>query len=269
LANATVIMGSALTTIQGTLTMDSTLHGLPVLQDNVIWIWVRGDEAVVVDPAEAAPVHQWIRQRGLRLTAVLQTHHHADHIGGTPALLVHWPEAAVVAAAKDRDRIPFQTVSVADGDVVTVLDQPVQVLDVAAHTSAHIAFFVAGRSGFNQAPMLFCGDTLFSGGCGRLFEGTAADMHRALQRLAVLPGETKVCCAHEYTEANLRWAAALKPTDPAIAERQRQVIELRKQGDMTLPSSIALERRINLFLQATSIAELARLRRHKDHWRAP
>ena len=253
---------------KSTLTMHSSLHALPALQDNVIWVWVRGEEAAVVDPAESDPVQKWLTQRGLRLSTVLQTHHHQDHIGGTPALLRHWPEAAVVAAEADRDRIPFQTVSVSDGDIVTVLDQSVLVMDVAAHTSAHVAFFVSGTTSPDLEPMLFCGDTLFSAGCGRLFEGTAADMHRALQRLALLPDETKVCCAHEYTEANLHWAAEQRPCDHAIAERRREVSRLRARGGMSLPSSIALERRINLFLQASTSAELDRLRRHKDQWRA-
>ena len=248
--------------------MHSTLHALPALQDNVIWIWVRGDEAAVVDPAESDPVQNWLIQRGLRLSTVLQTHHHIDHIGGTPALLRRWPEAAVVAAEADRDRIPFQTVSVTDGDVVTVLDQPVLVMDVAAHTSAHVAFFVSGTNSTDLEPMLFCGDTLFSAGCGRLFEGTAADMHRALQRFALLPEQTQVCCAHEYTEANLHWAAELRPLDQAIAKRRQEVAKLRANGGMSLPSSIALERRINLFLQASTSGELDRLRRHKDQWRA-
>ena len=248
--------------------MHSSLHALPALEDNVIWIWVRGEEAAVVDPAESDPVQKWLSQRGLRLSTVLQTHHHHDHIGGTPALLRQWPKAAVVAAGADRDRIPFQTVSVSDGDVVTVLDQPVLVMDAAAHTSAHIAFFVNESNLPDLEPMLFCGDTLFSAGCGRLFEGTATDMHRALQRFALLPEQTLVCCAHEYTESNLRWAAELRPLDEEIEQHLQQVSRLRANGGMSLPSSIALERRINLFLQASTSGELERLRHHKDQWRA-
>ena len=112
--------------------MQSSLHALPVLQDNVIWIWVRGAEAVVVDPAVAEPVIDWLQQRQLRLSAVLQTHHHADHIGGTPELLKRWPQAAVIASAEDQERIPFQTMPVRDGDQITVLGHEVEVLDVAA-----------------------------------------------------------------------------------------------------------------------------------------
>ena len=249
--------------------MHSSLHALPVLQDNVIWLWVRGRNAAVVDPAVAAPVQDWLEKHQLQLQTVLQTHHHADHIGGTPELLERWPEATVVAAGADRERIPFQTVSVGDGDRITVLDQPVDVLDVAAHTRAHIAFHVPVDPAEEQRPMLFCGDTLFAGGCGRLFEGSPAQMHRAMQRLATLPETTQVCCAHEYTEANLAWSVEQRPEDQAIAERYRTVQAMRSRGELTLPSSIGLERRTNLFMRAETAEDLAVLRSHKDHWRRP
>ena len=248
--------------------MQSSLHALPVLQDNVLWIWVRGDEAAVVDPAVAEPVIDWLQQRQLQLSAVLQTHHHADHIGGTPGLLERWPDAAVVAAGSDRSRIPFQTISVSDGDQVTVLGLSLRVLDVAAHTSAHIAFVIPKQEDPDLGPVLFCGDTLFSGGCGRLFEGTPADMHRALRRLSQLPGSTKVCCAHEYTEGNLLWATQQQPQDAAIRQRYDTVVNLRRRGELSLPSTIGEERRSNLFMRAASAEDLGRLRRHKDQWRA-
>ena len=249
--------------------MHSSLHALPVLQDNVIWLWVRGRNAAVVDPAVAAPVQDWLEKHQLQLQTVLQTHHHADHIGGTPELLERWPEATVVAAGADRERIPFQTVSVGDGDRITVLDQPVDVLDVAAHTRAHIAFYVPVDPAEEQRPMLFCGDTLFAGGCGRLFEGSPAQMHRAMQRLATLPETTQVCCAHEYTEANLAWSVEQRPEDQAIAERYRTVQAMRSRGELTLPSSIGFERRTNLFMRAETAEDLAVLRSDKDHWRRP
>jgi hydroxyacylglutathione hydrolase len=244
--------------------MSSALHALPVLQDNVIWIWEDGDQAVVVDPAVAAPVRQWLLDRELTLLAILQTHHHADHIGGTPDLLHTWPDADVIAAAADRARIPFQTRSVADGDEVDLMGHTLQVMDVAAHTAAHIAFYLADQS---IGPVVFCGDTLFAGGCGRLFEGSAEQMHSAMQRFALLPESTKVCCAHEYTEGNLRWAAELRPDDQSIAARHREVKRLRSVGSLTLPSSIGAERRTNLFMRAQTAQELAELRHHKDHWR--
>ena len=247
--------------------MHSSLHALPVLQDNVIWIWVRGAEAVVIDPAVAPPVRAWLEKRQLSLAAVLQTHHHADHIGGTPELLQGWPEAQVIASADDRERIPFQTMPVRGGDHITVLGETVEVLDVAAHTRAHIAFFLPNPKGAEIGPLLFCGDTLFSGGCGRLFEGSAEQMHQALQKLAELPEATQVCCAHEYTEANLQWAVAQQPNNTVLVERYREVRSLRAKGELSLPSSIGLERRTNLFMQASSAAELGVLRSHKDQWR--
>ena len=138
---------------------------------------------------------------------------------------------------------------------------------MAAHTRAHIAFFVPNPEGTDIGPLLFCGDTLFSGGCGRLFEGSAEQMHQALNKLAKLPDETKVCCAHEYTEANLRWAVEQRPGDTVLAERLREVRNLRANGDLSLPSSIGIERQTNLFMQARSAAELGQLRSHKDQWR--
>ena len=240
---------------------------LPVLQDNVVWIWARGREAVVVDPAVAEPVRQWLVDRKLELAAVLQTHHHADHIGGTPDLLRQWPSAAVIAAAADQERIPFQTVSVEPGMQLELLGQPISVIDVRAHTRAHLAYVLPqGCSPELPTPVLFCGDTLFGAGCGRLFEGSAEDMHLALKRLQDLPDDTIVHCAHEYTEGNLRWAHALRPDDQAIAARLNTVQDLRSRGSLSLPSTMGEERRTNLFLRACSVQELRELRLHKDSW---
>jgi len=186
--------------------------------------------------------------------AVLQTHHHHDHIGGTAELVARWPRAQVVAAAADRQRIPLQTVGVADGDCLALLDQRVQVLGVPGHTAAHIA------------GDLFCGDTLFAGGCGRLFEGTPEQMHRSLARLAGLPETTRVWCAHEYTATNLAWAATQAPHDRAIAERLAAVRQRRAAGLPTIPSGIGLEKATNLFLRAGDAAELARLRQSRNLW---
>ena len=141
-------------------------------------------------------------------------------------------------------------------------------MDVHAHTRAHIAYWLPeGASSTSRTSVLFCGDTMFSGGCGRLFEGTPADMHRALQRLGSLPPDTLVCCAHEYTEGNLRWAAQPVPNDALITNRLQEVQAKRRSGSLTLPSSIAEEWRSNLFLRATSAEQLGRLRQHKDNWR--
>lgn len=239
---------------------------IPVLSDNYVMLLSRGHEAAVVDPAVDGPVRQRLEERGLELVTILQTHHHSDHIGSTPALLRRWPACAVVAARDDRERIPFQTMGVADGDQLTVLGEPVKVLAVPGHTRAHLAYW------FPRAGHLFCGDTLFAGGCGRLFEGSAAQMQASLQRLAALPDSTWVWCAHEYTEANLRWAAAtVSAADPAagpIRQRLAAVLEQRARGQATVPSQIGLELATNLFLRAADAPSLARLRDHKDHWRS-
>ena len=233
---------------------------IPVLRDNYVIVLQWDGRAVVVDPAVSEPVVAALRQRQLTLEAILHTHHHSDHIGGTAGLLQEWPAAAVIAAAADRERIPLQTRGVTDGERLELLGQPLQVLAVPGHTRAHIAFWLP------ESGDLFCGDALFAAGCGRMFEGTPEQMHSSLQRLAALPEATRVWCAHEYTEGNLRWACHEAPDHAAIAERLQQVQQLRAAGHATLPSTIGLERRTNLFLQARSAQELARLRRSKDSW---
>jgi len=234
---------------------------IPVLSDNYVFVIECGQQAAVVDPAVAEPVIAALEAKGLALTAILHTHHHSDHIGGTPALLQRWPPARVIASAADRLRIPLQTEGVQGGDQFPLLGEEVQVLEVPGHTRAHIAF-VLPNSGH-----LFCGDTLFAGGCGRLFEGTAEQMFASLQKLAALPAETQVWCAHEYTQANLRWAAEQLPEDQAIAVRLAEVLDRRHQGLPTIPSSIGLERATNLFVRACNPGALAELRQSKDHWR--
>jgi hydroxyacylglutathione hydrolase len=233
---------------------------LPVLRDNYLFVLHDGRQAAVVDPAVAEPAIAWLKQRDLELVAVLQTHHHSDHIGGTPALLQEWPRAEVVAALADRERIPFQTRGVAGGDRFTLLGQPVEVLAVPGHTRAHLAFHLPLQG------ELFCGDTLFAAGCGRLFEGSPEQMHHSLGLLAALPETTRVWCAHEYTASNLRWAAAQRPGDGAIAERLAAVLLARAQDRPTIPSSIGEERRTNLFMRAADGQELAALRRSKNDW---
>jgi len=235
-----------------------TVELIPVLRDNYVFVLHNGQRAGVVDPAVAQPVRRWLEERGLELEAVLQTHHHSDHIGGTPELLHRWPGARVVAARADRERIPFQTEGVAGGDRVELLGHALKVLDVPAHTRAHIAYHLPGE--------LFCGDTLFAGGCGRLFEGTAAQMHAALKRFASLPGSTRVWCAHEYTASNLGWAARQRPGDTAVAQRLAAVQQRRREGLPTIPSTIAEERATNLFMRAADAAELAELRESRNHW---
>jgi hydroxyacylglutathione hydrolase len=237
---------------------------LPVLRDNYVMVLHDDHQAVVVDPAVAAPVAAWLEAQQLELVAVLQTHHHSDHIGGTVELLRRWPNARVYAAAADRERIPFQSDSLGDGDRFMLLGRAVEVMAVPGHTSAHLAYYLPGGPGYQ--PELFCGDTLFAGGCGRLFEGTPAQMHDSLQRLAALPADTRVWCAHEYTQTNLRWALSRRPEDRPIVERLAAVTDQRAAGRPTVPSSIGLERATNLFVRSGSVAELADLRASRNDW---
>jgi hydroxyacylglutathione hydrolase len=240
---------------------------IPVLNDNYVFVLHggAGRQAVVVDPAVAEPVQGWLEQRDLELVAILHTHHHHDHIGGAPGLLRRWPQAAVIASRDDRERIPQQTKGVTGGDRLELLGRAMEVLAVPGHTAHHIAFYVppAGDHGGH----LFCGDTLFAGGCGRLFEGTPQQMHQSLQQLAALPDSTQVWCAHEYTEGNLRWAAEQEPGNPAIAERLQAVQQSRGRGEFTIPSTIALEKATNLFVRAKDADELRQRRGSKDLWR--
>jgi hydroxyacylglutathione hydrolase len=227
------------------------LIALPAFSDNYIWMLHDGREALVVDPGEAAPVIRALDERALRLTAILVTHHHADHVGGVDALRprLHGP---VFGPA--RERIPEPCTPLRDGDRVRALGLGFEVIDVPGHTAGHIAYLAQPD---RQTPILFCGDTLFSGGCGRLFEGTPAQMHASLQKLAELPGATRVCCAHEYTLANLRFAHAVEPGNADVTAYAGLCEDLRRVDRPTLPSSIAQERRINPFLR-TEVAAVRR-----------
>jgi hydroxyacylglutathione hydrolase len=219
------------------------LSALPAFSDNYIWMLDDGRDALVVDPGEAGPVLQALRKRGLRLAAILVTHHHGDHTGGVDALRPVL-EGTVWGPAAERTPEPRQAVR--GGDEIRALGLRFEVIDVPGHTAGHVAYFAAGAP---DAPLLFCGDTLFSAGCGRLFEGTAAQLHASLQRLAGLPADTRVCCTHEYTLSNLRFAQAVEPGNAAL-EAHRQWCEARRASDLpTLPSTLGLEARINPFLR--------------------
>jgi hydroxyacylglutathione hydrolase len=217
---------------------------LPAFSDNYIWLLHDGVSAVAVDPGVAEPVLEALRQEGLRLEAILVTHHHPDHTGGV-ALLRGATGAKVYGPA--RERIPEPFIPLRGGDTVRVIGQVFTVLDVPGHTAGHIAFHAADVDG---APLLFCGDTLFSGGCGRLFEGTPAQMLASLDTLAALPGNTRVCCAHEYTLANLKFALAVEPENSGLVDYDQACRQRRAEQLPTLPSTIDTERRVNPFLRS-------------------
>ena len=220
------------------------LIALPAFSDNYIWLLHNGAQALVVDPGDAAPVLEALRQRSLTLASILVTHHHADHTGGVAELRAA-TGAQVFGPATEA--VPEPLVRVKGGDVVRTLGLTFEVIDVPGHTAGHIAYFCPDMDG---APLLFCGDTLFSGGCGRLFEGTPAQMLASLDRLAALPGATRVCCAHEYTLSNLRFARAVEPGNRALAAYEQQCERLREEGRPTLPSRIDTERAVNPFLRS-------------------
>jgi len=226
------------------------VHPIPAFSDNYLWLLQSPDShrAAVVDPGDAAPVLQALEARSLDLVCILLTHHHADHAGGV-AELVERTGARVVGP--DTVKIPTVTEPVHDHAVVdTGLGGPAaRVLTVPGHTLDHIAYLLPAL-GEDPRPLLFCGDTLFAAGCGRVFEGTPPQMVASLDRLAALSPDTLVYCAHEYTLSNLRFAVAAEPDSTAVAERLTEATEMRARGLPTVPSTIAIERATNPFLRA-------------------
>ncbi|MEO1147957.1 MAG: hydroxyacylglutathione hydrolase [Cyanobacteria bacterium J06638_22] len=255
------------------------IHRFPVLQDNYIFLLHDATQgiAAVVDPAEAAPVLAALRQWEASLVAIFNTHHHGDHVGGNTALLRQFPDAVVYGGAEDRGRIPGQQVFLQDGDMVQFGDRPAQVLFIPGHTRAHIAYYFPPTTDA-EAGELFCGDTLFAGGCGRLSEGTPQQMVRSLSKLRNLPDHTRIWCSHEYTLKNLQFACAVDPTNTGLQARQQAVIVQRQQGEATVPSWIGVEKATNPFLRwdtaslqhamktTDPVQTFARLRRKKDQW---
>ncbi len=215
---------------------------IPAFKDNYIWLLRKGASAVVVDPGDARPVLEVLEREGLALESILVTHHHADHQGGVASLLAHFPAEVFGPATESITGI---TRPLLGGETICLASLGIEFLvtTVPGHTLGHLAYYGSGT--------LFCGDTLFGGGCGRLFEGTPLQMHDSLTRLAALPDQTAVYCAHEYTEANLRFALAVEPGNRQLRRRIDEVTMVRAKGGATVPSTIELEKATNPFLRCT------------------
>jgi hydroxyacylglutathione hydrolase len=241
--------------------MSITAHAVPILSDNYAWL-LRDDASgavAIVDPADPAPVIAAIDKQGGRLDLILLTHHHADHVAGTDAVRERFG-APVVGAAADARRLPRLDRAVKEGDSVALGATSAAVIDTPGHTIGHIAFY------FADGGVLLSGDTLFSLGCGRLLEGTPADMFASLAKFAILPGGTLVCCGHEYTQSNARFALTVEPDNAALKARAAEVDRLRGAGLATIPSTLAAELAENPFMRAKDVATLADIRARKDRF---
>lgn len=215
------------------------LISIPVLADNYIWLLTDSKNTIIIDPGAAKPVINILQKMGQVPDAILLTHHHDDHTAGVADLVSQYPDITVYGPEETRNKGAQKIVT--EGTSIQVGHMQFQVIATPGHTLGHVAYY--------HAPYLFCGDTLFSAGCGRIFEGTPEQMYHSLQKLAALPDDTLVCCAHEYTLSNLRFAHSILPNDNEINQYLKQVEDMRDRGQSTLPSNLALEKQINLFLR--------------------
>ena len=239
--------------------MTLTATAVPLFSDNYAWLLVDGSGATaIVDPADAGPCITAIEAAGGRLDMILLTHHHDDHVAGTDAVRAKYG-CPVVGAAADAHRLPKLDRAVREGDTVMLGETALQVIETPGHTVGHISFAGGG--------VLLSGDTLFSLGCGRLMEGSAAQMFDSLHKYGALPDETQVCCGHEYTQSNARFALHADPSNPALQARAAEVDRLRAAGQSTIPSRLGEERAANPFLRAPDAAALGALRSQKDTFR--
>lgn len=222
---------------------------IPVLTDNYIFLLhdISSNTAAVVDPAEAEPVIKKLHELEAELVAIFNTHHHNDHVGGNKQLIQQYPQVTVYGGVEDKGRIPGQQVFLEEGSCINFADRTGEVFFIPGHTRAHIAYYFPSQSG--EAGELFCGDTLFAGGCGRLFEGTPIQMVDSLRKLSSLPDNTRVWCAHEYTLKNLQFAVTVDADNSDLQQRYDEVKARRSRGEATVPSLLGVEKRTNPFLR--------------------
>ncbi len=224
------------------------IHRINAWSDNYIFLLHTGTVAAVVDPTEAQPVLDQLENLGAELIAIFNTHHHGDHVGGNRQLLDRFPQATVYASEADQGRIPGQQVFLKGGDTVEFCDRTAQIFFVPGHTKGHIAYYFPPATPAEPGE-LFCGDTLFAGGCGRLFEGTPAQMVESLSQLRQLPDNTRIWCAHEYTLSNLKFAVTVDRQNPDLQRRYTQVQAARQRQEATVPSLLGTEKQTNPFLR--------------------
>lgn len=241
--------------------MTVTVQAIPMLSDNYAWLLTENvtGKIGIIDPSEAAPAIAVLDAAGLRLDMILLTHHHPDHINGAEELRARYG-AKIVGNIADAHRLPKLDISVYEGALVEFGVANARVIEVPGHTLGHIAYY------FSDGELLFAGDTMFSMGCGRLFEGTAEQMFNSFAKFSALPDEALLCCGHEYTQANAKFALSVEPENAALRTRAREVDRLRAAGQATVPVSLGIERATNPFMRAESVEAFAALRTAKDNF---
>ncbi len=255
------------------------IYRIPVLTNNYIFLLhdPENNTSAVIDPAEAKPVLAYLEKLDAKLVAIFNTHHHWDHVGGNEELLRKFPQARVYGGVEDRGRIPGQQVYLQEGEHVTFANRKAEIFFVPGHTKGHIAYYFPPTN-TETVGELFCGDTIFAGGCGRLFEGTPTQMVNSLGKLRKLPEETRIWCAHEYTLTNFEFALTITPDNPNIQNRYQEVKQAREKQEATIPTWLGVEKQTNLFLQwddpalqsamgvSDPVRTFARLRGKKDQF---
>ena len=219
------------------------IEPIKAFDDNYIWLMTTNEGSIVIDPGESINLLKAIEQKNLKLDAILITHHHYDHTGGIEELLMKYPNLKVYGPNNNLDSIKSRLI---DGEILNVIGIDFKVIEIPGHTLDHIAYY----ANINNSPILFCGDTLFAGGCGRVFEGTFDQMYESLMKLKKLPQNTRIYCGHEYTINNLKFAKAVEPDNVDLIKRYNDAINLRKNNKPTLPSTLSIELKTNPFLRA-------------------